>query len=52
MKLQIRFAEEIRFDVPQRTIVRAWTRLLSGTRYSMRSPTRAELPKPNRRANG
>jgi hypothetical protein len=49
IKLKIEFGKETRFDVPPRQIFRTWTQLLSGTRLSVRLPTRIERPKPGRR---
>jgi hypothetical protein len=46
MKLKIRFAEEIRFDVPTRQNIRSWTQLLSGTQDSFHSLAIAEIQKP------
>ena len=46
MNLKIKFAKEIRFDMPCRPIIRPWTRMLFGTRLSMRALALAELPKP------
>jgi len=51
MKLKIKFAKEIRFDVPTRQIFRTWGQLLSGTRLSERLPARAERPRPRRRGS-
>ena len=48
-KLKIQFAEETRFGVPTRQIIRTWKQLLSGTRLSIHSPAMAERPKPGRR---
>jgi hypothetical protein len=49
MKLKIKFAEEIRFDVPNRQIIRSWTQLLPGTQDSYRSLAMAEIQKPCKR---
>jgi hypothetical protein len=46
MKLKIKFAEEIRFDVPARQNIRSWTHLLSGTQDSFRSLAMAEIQRP------
>jgi len=45
MKLKIKFAPEVWFNLPCRPIIRPWTRLLFGTRQSMRSLALAELAK-------
>jgi hypothetical protein len=46
MKLKIKFAEEIRFNVAPRQIIKSWTQLLSGTQDSFRSLALAEIQKP------
>jgi hypothetical protein len=49
MKLKIKSGKETSFDVPSRETTRAWTKLLAGTRHSMRSLAMAERPKPCKR---
>jgi hypothetical protein len=46
MKLKIKFRKETRFDLPCRPAIRSWTRLLYGTRYSLRALALEERPKP------
>jgi hypothetical protein len=46
MKLKIKFAKEIRFDIHTRQNIRSWTQLLSGTQDSFRSLAIAEIQKP------
>jgi hypothetical protein len=46
MKLKIKFAEETRFDVPNRQIIRSWKQLLFDTQHSVHSLVMAELQKP------
>jgi len=45
MKLKIKFAEEIRFNVPTRQNIRSWTQLLSGTQDSFHSLAMATTQK-------
>jgi hypothetical protein len=49
MKLKIKFAEEIRFHVPARPMIRHWTQYAFGSQYSIRALAVAEPPKPGRR---
>jgi hypothetical protein len=49
MRIKIRFAEETRFDVPNRQIIRTWTQRMSGTRLSFRALAMTERPKRCRR---
>jgi hypothetical protein len=48
MKLKIKIADEVRFDVPTFQIIRSWTQLLSGTQNSFRSLAMAEIQKPSK----